>query len=128
MHPRLIHLWIALALTSACAPDDDPRPSAQRTTTRLGGDDAGPLDDVPAAHALPCPDGGDCHAAPARAEETDRCGAAERTACPCPGDARPVACDVDTDGPVTPATCYIGQRDCEAGAWSRCRPYRDRFR
>ena len=42
-------------------------------------------------------------------------------------DAPPVACDVDTDGPVTPATCYVGQRDCAEGRWGACRAYRPRF-
>ncbi len=47
--------------------------------------------------------------------------------CPCETDTLPVACDLDTGGPRTPATCYIGQRNCTRGAWTRCIAYAPRY-
>lgn len=123
-------LWIALAFGFGCAPGDDPRPAAQRTTTRTGAaaDDAGTTDDDASESAgFTCPEGEDCEAVhPALVDERSRC-VVELPACPCAADAPPVACDVDTDGPITPRTCYTGQRTCEEGRWGRCLAYRNRF-
>jgi hypothetical protein len=47
--------------------------------------------------------------------------------CPCDPDTLPVACDLDTGGPRTPATCYIGQRNCTDRAWTRCIAYAPRY-
>ena len=47
--------------------------------------------------------------------------------CACEPDTLPVACDLDTGGPRTPATCYIGQRNCVEGAWTRCIAYAPRY-
>lgn len=135
--PKTIVVLAALAL--GCGPVDDPIPAAQRSTTRAFPDDAAPGDDsdagAPASGAfavddaaLPCDEDGDClGASAALGGADDRC-AVELPGCPCAADAPPVACDVDTNGPVTPATCYVGQRDCESGRWAACRAYRPRFR
>lgn len=48
--------------------------------------------------------------------------------CACQDGDGPVACDVDSQGEVTPRTCWIGQRDCDDARWGRCRPYAPRFR
>lgn len=131
-------LLLLAALAPGCGPVDDPIPAAQRSTTRLPSDDAPPNGasdaSAPAAGdfavddaSLGCPEDGDCQNGNAALERApDRC-ASETTDCPCAPDAPPVACDVDTDGPVTPATCYVGQRDCAEGRWGACRAYRPRF-
>ena len=133
-------LFVLAALALGCGPVDDPIPAAQRSTTRLP-HDAAPGDDADGSDggaptsgefavddaALGCSEDGDCTGAGAAlAGGGERC-AAESAGCPCPFDAPPVACDVDTGGPVTPATCYVGQRDCESGRWGACRAYRPRF-
>jgi hypothetical protein len=122
-------LWIALAFGFGCAPGDDPRPAAQRATTRSGAtDDAGATDDDGGeAPDSFCAEGEDCGVTnPALVDERSRCVVA-LTECPCAADAPPVACDVDTDGPVTPQTCFTGQRTCAEGRWGRCLAYRNRF-
>jgi len=122
-------LWFTLAFGLGCAPVDDPRPAAQHTTTRLGAPspDAGAVVEGGEGVATPCAEGEDCDEVnPSLVGAPDRCAVAS-TECPCAADTSAVACDVDTDGPVTPRTCYTGQRDCEAGRWGRCRAYRNRF-
>jgi hypothetical protein len=122
--------WISLAFGFGCAPADDPRPAAQRSTTRLGAaaSDAGLcVDEDGDTYGAGCYAGEDCDDTdPAITDQCRRC-VIELPDCPCAAGANPVACDVDTDGPVTPKTCFTGQRNCEDGRWGRCVSYRDRF-
>lgn len=75
-----------------------------------------------------CAAGADCDDQdPAVGPCVDRC-AAPSPGCSCDEGAGPVACDVDSQGQVTPLTCWIGQRDCAEGRWGPCRAYAPRFR
>ncbi len=124
---RAKHLFFPVLLL-ACA-SDAPRPAAQRSTssdetpsTLLGcedvdGDGFGPM----------CAPGEDCDDEdPAVTDACYRC-IVPNQGCTCEMDARPAACDVDTNGQVTMDTCYVGQRTCMQGVWTRCIAYAPRF-
>lgn len=138
MSTRPMVFSVALALLG-CAPDDEARPAAQRSTARLDhrvedpSSETAPEDETPACGDGSCdamratePSSAANATTPTRRDDPDRC-AVPLTDCPCISGTPAVACDVDTNGPVTPRTCYIGQRDCEESRWGRCRAYRPRF-
>ncbi len=124
---RAMHLFFT-ALLLACV-GDAPRPAAQRSTTSdafdpkligcedVDGDGFGPM----------CSSGEDCDDEdPAVTDACYRC-VLPTEGCTCEMDARPAACDVDTNGQVTTDTCYVGQRTCVQGVWARCVAYSPRF-
>jgi hypothetical protein len=124
---RAMYLSLPILLL-ACAPDD-PRPVAQRSTSAVGGGRALQGCDDPDGDGFGpgCSPGEDCDDDDPRV--TDACYrcALPAEGCECAGDARPAACVVDTNGSVTPDTCYVGQRTCVAGRWSVCAAYGPRF-
>ncbi len=127
---RTTLLCLSLSITlAACAPDD-PRPAAQQSTSEVGsaGDPSHACVDADhdgfgdwCARGLDCDD-----ADPRTTNECFRC-AEPAENCACDEGARPVACDVDRNGPVIPVTCYVGQRTCVRGHWNRCTAYARRF-
>lgn len=137
---RTVIGWLVLVTLAGCAPVDEPRPAAQRTTTREG--DPAPegdaQEDIAAGdrcadedgdgYGEGCVAGADCDDGdPSVRDECVRC-ARPAEGCACAASDRPAACDVDTNGAVTAATCWVGQRACAEGRWGRCTAYGGRFR
>jgi hypothetical protein len=133
MRRALLLLW---ALVS-CAPE--LRPPAVRSEDPIESDDPPPAMHPAVVSGATCVDhdgdgygehcaaGVDCDDQDATTrDECFRCATASE-GCACALNERPRACDVDTGGPVTDATCWIGQRSCAEGFWGRCTAYSRRF-
>ena len=124
---RAMHLFLSVLLL-ACV-NDAPRPTAQRSTSSDEGDTAilG-CEDVDGDGFGPwCAPGEDCDDEdPAITDACYRC-VVPNEGCSCDMEARPTACDVDTNGQITEDTCYVGQRTCVQGIWGRCAAYAPRF-
>ncbi len=121
-------LLLASLIITACV-HDDPRPVAQRSTSGAGDepDVRVCVDPDGDGFGLDCGPGEDCDDEdPAVTDECYRC-ATPAEGCTCAANARPVACDVDRNSPVTEETCYVGQRTCVDGRWSVCEAYGPRF-
>ena len=121
-------LLLVSMIFAACAPDD-PRPVAQRSTSAVGDEPVvvGCIDADGDGFGENCTRGRDCDEQdPAVTNECYRC-SVPTEGCDCPDEQAPVACDVDTNAPVTDDTCWVGQRTCVNGNWSRCAPYSPRF-
>ena len=74
-----------------------------------------------------CTQGSDCDEQDPRiTNQCYRC-LSPAVGCMCPEGAAPLACDVATDRVVTPHTCWIGQRNCVDGSWTRCLAYAPPF-
>jgi hypothetical protein len=128
-------LLTALTL-AACAPGVDAPPSYRGGGAEPVGVSAAPL---PLTPEDPCVDGdGDGYGRGCDLGEdcddqdptaTDRCElcAVAASGCPCSPRDIPQPCDLDTDGTPSPETCWLGQRTCVQGAWSRCTAYAPRF-
>lgn len=124
MRTALLLLLLPLA---ACAPEE-PRPAGQAATTSVGDDDASVVcvDEDRDGLGEHCVLGPDCDDRdPNVRDECIRC-REPAWKCPCTAEP-PQACDVDTDGPTTPATCHPGQRSCVASQWTHCEAYAQRF-
>lgn len=134
--PRPTALLTALIL-AACAPGVDAPPAYRGG----GGDEpvgvsAAPLPLTPEdpcvdgdgdGHGRGCDLGDDCDDQdPSLTDQCTLCGVAA-SGCPCSPRDLPQPCDLDTDGAPSPETCWIGQRTCLRGAWSRCTAYAPRF-
>lgn len=129
-------LWVLAGVPVACAPVGEIPEGFEGRGESIGVS-ATPL---PIRPASPCEDrdgdgfgahceaGDDCDDGDAqRAEGCEAC-ADHLPGCRCDDGDGPLACDVDTGGEVRPSTCWVGQRSCVDGAWTRCVAYAPRYR
>lgn len=135
LRPPHVALLTALLL-AACAPGIDAPPAYRGRGEEPVGVSAAPLPLTPVdpcvdgdgdGHGRGCALGDDCDDQdPTVADRCTPCGVAA-SGCPCSPRDLPQPCDLDTDGTPSPETCWIGQRTCVQGAWSRCTAYAPRF-